>query len=120
MRILLVHREGEASFQFTEALKEGHEIVTCTDKTQIFQIMKNTPCDMVVFSPKSYGYEFSEKGLTGLTDELERQAIFEAMEKTGQNQTQAAKLLKITRGALQYKLKKYDLNSPQQDEKIAA
>ncbi len=38
---------------------------------------------------------------------IERQAIFEALEKTGNNKTQAAKLLGISRRSLIYKLRAY-------------
>lgn len=42
-------------------------------------------------------------------EENEKQLIRRAMEKTGGNQTQAAKLLKITRDTLRYKMKKLKL-----------
>jgi DNA-binding NtrC family response regulator len=40
---------------------------------------------------------------------LERQMILDAMDKTGSNQTQAAKLLGLSERMLRYKLKKYSL-----------
>lgn len=42
-------------------------------------------------------------------DELERQAIVHALQKTGNNQSQAARLLKISRDTLRYRMKKFDL-----------
>jgi DNA-binding protein Fis len=39
----------------------------------------------------------------------ERQLLVRALEKTGGNQTQAARLLRITRDTLRYKMKKYNL-----------
>jgi len=42
-------------------------------------------------------------------EENERQLILRALEKTNGNQTQAAKLLKITRDTLRYKMKKFKL-----------
>jgi PAS domain S-box-containing protein len=39
----------------------------------------------------------------------ERQLLARALEKTGGNQTQAARLLRITRDTLRYKMKKYNL-----------
>jgi transcriptional regulator with PAS, ATPase and Fis domain len=42
-------------------------------------------------------------------EENERQLILRALEKTGGNQTQAAKLLRITRDTLRYKMKKFKL-----------
>ena len=47
---------------------------------------------------------------TGLSlEENERRLILAALEKTGGNQTQAAKLLQITRDTLRYKMKKFQL-----------
>ncbi len=43
--------------------------------------------------------------------ELEKQALVNALEKSGNNQSQAAKMLKITRDTLRYRLKKYGLNN---------
>jgi DNA-binding NtrC family response regulator len=49
----------------------------------------------------------SEKGLTEVLEECEARLVSQAMETTGHNQVKAAEILRITRGALQYKLKKY-------------
>ncbi|MGC8882348.1 MAG: sigma-54 interaction domain-containing protein [Bryobacteraceae bacterium] len=47
---------------------------------------------------------------TGLSlEENERRLILAALERTGGNQTQAAKLLQITRDTLRYKMKKFQL-----------
>ena len=50
---------------------------------------------------------FPEVGMS--LEENEKQLILRALEKTGGNQTQAAKLLKITRDTLRYKMKKFKL-----------
>jgi len=42
-------------------------------------------------------------------EENERMLLVKALEKTGGNQTQAARLLKITRDTLRYKMKKFNL-----------
>ena len=42
-------------------------------------------------------------------EDNERQLLARALEKTGGNQTQAARLLRITRDTLRYKMKKYNL-----------
>ena len=55
----------------------------------------------------SVGPILAEAGMS--LEENERQLILRALEKTGGNQTQAAKLLKITRDTLRYKLKKFKL-----------
>jgi len=43
--------------------------------------------------------------------DLEKQALVSALERSGNNQSQAAKILKITRDTLRYRLKKYGLNN---------
>ncbi|MDF1554488.1 MAG: sigma-54 dependent transcriptional regulator [Deferrisomatales bacterium] len=42
-------------------------------------------------------------------DDVEKELIVQALEKTDQNQTRAARLLGLTRDALRYRMKKYDL-----------
>lgn len=44
-------------------------------------------------------------------EELEKELILKALEKSGGNQTKAAQLLGITRSALLYRCQKYDVNS---------
>jgi two-component system response regulator PilR (NtrC family) len=51
--------------------------------------------------------ETLSSGLDESLENLERKLIGEAMKKADNNQTQAAQILKITRGTLQYKLKKF-------------
>jgi len=47
---------------------------------------------------------------TGLSlEEVERSLIVQALEKTGQNKTQAAKLLGVTYDSLRYQVKKFGL-----------
>jgi len=48
--------------------------------------------------------------LTGVVTDLERRYIEQALERTGGNQTEAAKLLSISRDQLRYRLEKYDLS----------
>ncbi len=50
---------------------------------------------------------FPEGGLS--LQETEKQLLARALEKTGGNQTQAARLLRITRDTLRYKMKKFNL-----------
>ncbi len=51
--------------------------------------------------------DIPEEGLS--LAESERQLLLRALEKTNGNQTQAARLLRITRDTLRYKMKKYNL-----------
>jgi len=41
--------------------------------------------------------------------EQEKRLLIQALEKSGGNQTQAARLLRITRDTLRYKMKKFNL-----------
>jgi PAS domain S-box-containing protein len=50
---------------------------------------------------------FPDGGLS--LQETEKQLLVRALEKTGGNQTQAARLLRITRDTLRYKMKKFNL-----------
>ncbi|MCL4850152.1 MAG: sigma 54-interacting transcriptional regulator, partial [Bryobacteraceae bacterium] len=51
--------------------------------------------------------EIPEEGLS--LEDNEKQLLTRALEKTGGNQTQAARLLRITRDTLRYKMKKFNL-----------
>lgn len=62
-------------------------------------------------SPKSTGnlvIEFPDQGI--LLEDLEKELILKALEKSGGNQTKAAQLLGITRSALLYRSQKYGIN----------
>jgi hypothetical protein len=48
--------------------------------------------------------------IESMVDQVTRQLIQKAMDRTGGNTAQAARLLGIPRGTLRYKLKKYNLN----------
>ncbi|HET9843585.1 MAG TPA: helix-turn-helix domain-containing protein, partial [Gammaproteobacteria bacterium] len=58
--------------------------------------------------PVSAGIRLSG-GLEHYLDDVERQAIIQALEQTAGNKSQAARKLGITFRALRYRLKKYDL-----------
>jgi len=52
-------------------------------------------------------YQIPDEGIS--LEENERSLVVRALEKTGGNQTQAARLLRITRDTLRYKMKKFNL-----------
>ncbi len=58
-------------------------------------------------TPVAVAAAFPEEGIS--LEESERRLLVSALEKTGGNQTQAARLLRITRDTLRYKMKKFDL-----------
>jgi DNA-binding NtrC family response regulator len=51
--------------------------------------------------------EIPQEGMS--LEENERMLLLHALKKTGGNQTQAARLLRITRDTLRYKMKKFNL-----------
>jgi PAS domain S-box-containing protein len=55
----------------------------------------------------SLSYHIPDEGIS--LEENERNLVVRALEKTGGNQTQAARLLSITRDTLRYKMKKFNL-----------
>ena len=57
--------------------------------------------------PTGPGLEIPDEGLS--LEENEKMLLVRALEKTGGNQTQAARLLRITRDTLRYKMKKFNL-----------
>jgi DNA-binding NtrC family response regulator len=62
------------------------------------------------FPPLTHGAPGGTQDV-GPLDDYERQLVVRAMEAAGGNQSQAARLLRIGRDALRYKLKKYNLQS---------
>ncbi len=45
-------------------------------------------------------------------EEMEKHAISQALERTGQNQVRAAKMLGISRDTLRYRMKKFGFDDP--------
>ena len=45
-------------------------------------------------------------------EELERELVRQALERTGGNQTHAARLLGMTRDQIRYRLRKFELSGP--------
>lgn len=75
---------------------------------EIAGIYDNTNADKFKSTDStSYLFEFPEEGIS--LEQLEKEAIRLALEKTKFNQTLAAKLLSITRDTLRYKIKKHKL-----------
>ncbi|HBY63375.1 MAG TPA: DNA-binding response regulator [Solibacterales bacterium] len=61
----------------------------------------------VMAAPAMTGTGFPEDGMS--LEDNERHLLVKALEKTNGNQTQAARLLRITRDTLRYKMKKFNL-----------
>lgn len=65
---------------------------------------------LTVAAPAGFPVRPAAPSLEGMSlEEVEKAMLVSALEKTGWNQTQAAKLLDITRDTLRYKMKKYSL-----------
>jgi DNA-binding NtrC family response regulator len=67
---------------------------------------RGVPSSLSVPGPVSNA--LPEMGLS--LEEHEKRLVVQALEKTGGNQTQAARLLQVTRDTLRYKMKKYGLH----------
>lgn len=55
------------------------------------------------------------RGLRGVVAEMEKEAIRRAQARVGRSQHKVARLLKVSRGSLQHKLRKYELESEASD-----
>lgn len=106
-RLLLAHdwpgnvRELRNAIERAMILEEGDEITTSS-----LPISLGHP-SMVQPGVPGAPAVFPEEGLS--LEDNEKQLLARALEKTGGNQTQAARLLKITRDTLRYKMKKFNL-----------
>ena len=79
----------------------------------------NLPLDIQSFNKDdSLNYLRDDAGLTEKVENYEKELIVKAMEKAGQVQTKAAKLLSVNRTALIYKLKKYALVAEAEEENL--
>jgi DNA-binding NtrC family response regulator len=73
------------------------------------------PSEIQVVNGKNLPRLSIPEGGTSL-EEIERTFVEMAMQQANRNQTQAAKLLDISRDALRYKLKKFGLMHPEEEE----
>jgi two-component system, NtrC family, response regulator AtoC len=75
--------------------------------TSSLPVTLNNPAGTVDGNPGRSTYQIPDEGIS--LEENERTLVARALEKTGGNQTQAARLLRITRDTLRYKMKKFHL-----------
>jgi transcriptional regulator with PAS, ATPase and Fis domain len=61
------------------------------------------------YADPDFSHETMKEKMEGLFRAIEKQMIIEALEKSGNNRTEAAKLLGISRRTLQKKIKEYGL-----------
>lgn len=62
----------------------------------------------LVANGQSSTHKISSEGMS--LHDIEKQALIKALEKAGRNQSEAARLLKISRDTLRYRLKKYGID----------
>jgi PAS domain S-box-containing protein len=104
-RLLLAHdwpgnvRELRNAIERAMILEESTHITPASLPISITQAPTRQPVPAAPFIP--------DEGLS--LEESEKALIQRALEKTNGNQTQAARLLKITRDTLRYKMKKFNL-----------
>ena len=107
-RLLVSHdwpgnvRELRNAIERSMILEEGSEI-TAASLPQAISLLGGRQ----MVSPAPLLPTIPDEGLS--LEESERGLISRALEKTKGNQTQAARLLKITRDTLRYKMKKFNL-----------
>jgi DNA-binding NtrC family response regulator len=58
-------------------------------------------------APLQAGFVLPDRGVN--IDDVEKELLVQALEKSGKNQTRAAKMLGLSRDALRYRMKKFDL-----------
>jgi PAS domain S-box-containing protein len=107
-RLLLAHdwpgnvRELRNAIERAMILEESLEI-----RSSSLPISISHGGGMAAAATAAAGAEFPSDGLS--LEENEKQLLRRALEKTGGNQTQAARLLHVTRDTLRYKMKKFSL-----------
>jgi two-component system NtrC family response regulator len=92
-------RELENVIERAAVLAEG-EVIRAGDLPPELQL---------VSTPTESNGEAAELGLTERLEMLERDIIKKTLEETAGNQTQAARMLRLHRSSLQYKMRKYGL-----------
>jgi two-component system NtrC family response regulator len=92
-------RELENVIERAAVLAEG-EVIRAGDLPPELQL---------VSTPTESNGEANELGLTERLEMLERDIIKKTLEETAGNQTQAARMLRLHRSSLQYKMRKYGL-----------
>ena len=109
MKFLIVTGSNEVVLASNEQEAQRARQSESFDKVVDLAHEKEQVKDNVVAFPSrvaAVGGSSQNFDLNAQLDALEEKLVREAMEATGQNQVKAARLLGITRGALQYKLKR--------------
>ena len=108
--------EAEKLFMEYEWPGNVRELKNAVERAMIFEeksliTVKNLPIRLNKKSnglPKQASDRHAKKNLS--LDDVERELLTDALKKTRGNQSQAAKLLKITRDTLRYRIKKHGLS----------
>lgn len=66
-------------------------------------------------APAAAGMPLDTRGLTEAVEAFEWQMISRALEQADHNQAKAARILKLDRSALRYKLRKYGYETPEDE-----
>ena len=108
MDVLMSH-SWEGNVRELKNLMERLVIMAKNDKSQIIDI-DLLPEDMIKDRNKSIKEKKNPYDLNRIIFETEKKIILNAMEATGYNKTEAAKLLNIPRSTLYFKLEKYNIS----------
>ena len=96
-------------------LSDGDEI-TVEEIRENLDITSGIPVADLINDPDSQSVSLQNLPEDLSLEAMEERFIREALKKTGGNQRKAAKLLKISRDALRYRLKKMDISPADEDE----
>ena len=109
------YTKGDLDETVISILKQYHwpgnvrELKNIMERAVILSDSNPIKTEHITISVKPVSANTPEPGVSEGLDQMEKQAVVEALEKAGGNKTKAAEVLKITRRMLYTRLKKYDL-----------
>ncbi|MBD3381902.1 MAG: response regulator [candidate division Zixibacteria bacterium] len=109
------YTKGDLDETVISILKQYHwpgnvrELKNIMERAVILSDGNPIKTEHITISVKPVSAKTPEPGVSEGLDQMEKQAVVEALEKAGGNKTKAAEMLKITRRMLYTRLKKYDL-----------
>jgi DNA-binding NtrC family response regulator len=107
-------RELESALERALLLCEGDQI---TPEDLPFEVRRAAPAGEAAAAPTAAGgFALPEEGIS--FEDVERDLIMQAMERTDYNITKSAKLLGLTFRTLQYRLEKFGIKRPDEEVEI--
>ncbi|MCF6169583.1 MAG: sigma-54 dependent transcriptional regulator [Bacteroidales bacterium] len=106
---LMIHYHWPGNIRELRNVMEHAVILENSDEIQVDSLPGDITKALIKQEKPNGAYQFvlPDEGIS--LDEMEKQMILQALEKTNQNQSKACKLLGISRDTLRYKKKKYNI-----------